>query len=269
MRGASADSLASLLEALGSAVDAGADANRVAEDLLGVAAILRREPGLRRIATDVSVASRAKQELMRQVFGEQLDATSLDLVAQAAGRRWAGSRDLADALEHVGVVAVVRAAGRAGTADRLEDELFAFEQTLTDNPSLRDALSDPARSTTDKRALLRSLLEGKVTGETIRLAEQAVSGSHRTVNVAVQEYQKVAARHRQRVVATVHVARELSERDAERLSSALAAQYERPVHLNTVVDPDVIGGLRVEVGDEVIDGTVASRLAEARRRLAG
>ncbi len=41
------------------------------------------------------------------------------------------------------------------------------------------------------------------------------------------------------------------------------------MHLNLVVDPTIIGGMRVEIGDDVIDGTVSSKLDEARRRLAG
>jgi F-type H+-transporting ATPase subunit delta len=269
MRGASADSLAVLTDALRDTVDGGADAARVSGDLFGVSDILRREPGLRRVATDLSVTAEAKSQLVRQIFGDSLDTASLDLVSAAAGRRWAATRDLADALEHVGVVSVVRSAEQAGQADSLEDELFAFERLVTDNPALRDALSDPARSVEDKRALLRSLLEGKATPATLRLAEQSVAGSHRTVAVALEEYQKVAAAHRDRLVATVRVARELGTQGEQRLAGVLARQYDRPVHLNVVVDPDVIGGIRVEIGDDVIDGTVVSRLDDARRRLAG
>ncbi len=269
MRGASADSLAALTDALAAAVDGGADAARIADDLFGVAAVLRREPGLRRVATDVSVAGRAKADLVRGIFAEQVDPASADLVADAASRRWAATRDLGDTLEHLGVVAVVRSADAAGEADRLEDDLFGFEQLVSENPDLRDALSDPARSIDDKRALLRGLLDGRASAATIRLAEQSVAGTHRTVAVALAEYQKVAAQHRNRLVATVRVARDLSDADADRLQGALAGQYGRPVHLNVVVDPEVIGGIRVAIGDDVIDGTVATRLDEARRRLAG
>ncbi|QNN51964.1 F0F1 ATP synthase subunit delta [Nocardioides mesophilus] len=269
MRGASAESVATLTEALEATVDAGADATRLADDLLGVAAILRREAGLRRIATDVSIAPAAKSDLVRQVFGSQLAPASLDLVAQAAGRRWAGSRDLGDALEKLGVIAVVRGADDAGQADALEDELFGFSRLVSQNPELRDALSDPARSAEDKRTLLHGLLEGRVTAATMRLAEQSVAGFHRTVAVALEEYQKVAAQHRNRLVATVRVARELPAADEQRLQGALARQYGKPVHLNVVVDPRVVGGMSVEIGDDVIDGTVSSRLDEARRRLAG
>jgi F-type H+-transporting ATPase subunit delta len=269
MRGASAGSLENLTEALGSSVESGADAVRIADDLFAVSAVLRREPGLRRVVTDQSLAAQAKSDMVRQLFRERLDGASLELVASAAGMRWAASRDLGDALEQLGVIAVVKGADKAGHADALEDELFAFGRIVVDNPELRDALSDPARSTEDKNALLRGLLEGRATAATIRLAEQSVAGTHRTVSVAIEEYQKVAAEHRDRLVATVRVARELADGEKQRLEGALAGQYGRPVHLNVVVDPEVIGGMKVAVGDDVIDGTVASRLDDARRRLAG
>ncbi|MGZ4722495.1 F0F1 ATP synthase subunit delta, partial [Oryzihumus sp.] len=239
MRGPSADALAGLTESLGRTVDGGSDATRVADDLFGVADVLRREPGLRRVATDVSIVPEAKVDLVRQVFGSSLDPASLDLVAEAAGRRWAATRDLPDALELLGVVAVVRSAEAAGQADALEDQLFGFQRLVTDSPELRDALSDPARSREDKRALLHGLLEGKVTPATLRLAEQAVAGTHRTVVAAVESYQKVAADHRNRLVATVRVARALGDQETQRLQGALARQYGRPVHLNVVVDPAV------------------------------
>jgi F-type H+-transporting ATPase subunit delta len=269
MRGASAESLDALTDALGAAVDGGADPTRTADDLFGVSDVLRREPSLRRVVTDVSVSAQAKADLVRQVFGGRLSDASVDLVATAAGRRWAATRDLGDALEQLGVVAVVRGAEQDGEADALESELFALEQLVGDDPRLRDALSDPARSVDDKRALVRRLLDGRVTDATLRLAEQSIAGTHRTVALALEAYQRVAAEHRHRLVATVRVARELEDEDAGRLVRVLADQYGRPVHLNVVVDPEVIGGVMVEIGDDVIDGTISSRLDEARRKLAG
>jgi F-type H+-transporting ATPase subunit delta len=292
MRGASAESLNALLDQVGPAQgfvptvkqwaadriakvtgngqeDDGSSAERMADDLFGVADLLRREPSLRRTVTDVSLPSEPKVALVRQIFGEVLASDSLDLVATAVSRRWAAPRDLADALEYVAVVCVVKAAEQRGEADRLEDELFGYGRLVTDNPQLRDALSDPARSVGDKRALLQDLLGNRTTRGTLRLAQQSISGSHRTVALAVEAFQKIAAEHRNRLAATVRVARELREEDAGRLASALERQYGRPVHLNVMIDPHVIGGIRVEIGDDVIDGTVSSRLDDARRRLAG
>lgn len=269
MRGASAGSLERLTEQLGSAVESGADASRIADDLFSVSALLRREPSLRRVATDLSLQPSAKSDFVRGLLGEQLGEASLDLVSSAAAQRWAATRDLADALEQLGVIAVVQGAEKAGHADVLEDELFGFSRLVSENPGLRDALSDPSRPAADKHVLLDGLLEGRVTEATIRLAKQSVVSSHRTVAVAVDEYQKVAADNRNRLVATVRVARELEDSDRQRLQGVLARQYEKPVHLNVVVDPEVVGGVKVEIGDHVIDGTVASRLDDARRRLAG
>lgn len=258
-RGASAGSLASLRETL--------DDSTSGTDLFAVAAVLRSEPGLRRIATDVAIAPDAKAGLVREVFGGKVADGSGALVERAVQRRWTSARDLADALEQLGVIAVVRSA--SSDAGRLADELFGVAQLVKDNPDLRDALSDPSRSISDKGTLVHGLLDGKVLPATVTLVEQALAGTHRTVGVALNEYQRVAAEVHQERVATVRVARPLSDAEKERLGAALERQYHRPVHLNVVVDPVVIGGIRVEIGDDVIDGTVLSRLDDARRQLAG
>jgi F-type H+-transporting ATPase subunit delta len=285
LRGASAESLAALVGDLervlsgslvGRIVDkvrgepqVRVDAGRVSEDLFSVAGLVANEPGLRRTLTDPSLPATAKAGLVHQIFDGKLAEGSVDVLASAAGRRWAGTRDLGYALEHLGVIAAVKAADAEGEGDRLEQDLFGFGRLVSGNPDLRDALSDPGRSGNDKRALLRALLEGKVSAAAVKLAEQSVSGFHRTVAVAVEEYQKVAAAQRDRLVALVHVAKPLGAAETERLRAALGRQYGREVHLNVLVDPGVIGGVRIEVGGDVIDGTVSSRLDEARRRLAG
>lgn len=265
-RGASADAVAALAGELES-MTSGPAAATVAGDLFAVAATLRSEGALRRFATDASVPAEARASFVSDVFGGKIGDSALGLLRSAASRRWVATRDLADALEHLGVVALVRSVG--DQADRLEDEIFTLGQAIKQNPELRDALADPARTVGAKAGLLRSLLEGRSLPATITIAEQALSGSHRTVSVALKEYQKVAAEVHGRSVATVRVARPLSEAEQRRLGDVLSRQYGRPVHLNLLVDPAVLGGVRVEIGDDVIDGTVSSRLDDARRRLVG
>jgi F-type H+-transporting ATPase subunit delta len=268
VRGASADALATLSSQLDGAADGGsAEVASTGADLFSVAAVLRAEPALRRLATDVSVAGEAKAGLIDQIFSGKVAATALGLVKTAVAQRWTATRDLADVLEHLGVVATVKSAG--DHSGRLSDELFGVGQIVQDNPGLRDALSDPARSAADKRGLVRGLLEGKALPATVSLVEQALAGTHRTVGVALTSYQQVAADVHDQRVAEVRVARPLSDADRQRLGETLSRQYGREVHLNVVVDPDVIGGIRVEIGDDVIDGTVATRLDDARRKLAG
>jgi len=267
LRGASADAQAELTKKLGELLDGGADAARVGDDLFSVSMVLRSEAALRRVATDVSVDGEAKRALVRDLFSGKLDDASLQLVGDAVARRWTTTRDLADTLEHLSEVAIVRSAG--GDTNRLEDELFELSQLVSENTDLRNALSDPTRSVDDKVVLVASLLEGKALPATVTLAKQALAGTYRTVGVALATYMQVAAQVHGERVATVRVAHPLSDADRQRLADALSRQYDRQLHLNVVIDPEVIGGIKVEVGDDVIDGTVASRLDEARRKLAG
>ncbi|WP_110208762.1 F0F1 ATP synthase subunit delta [Nocardioides daejeonensis] len=262
-RGASAEALHTLTSALDQVTG---DRAVVGQDLFRVAALLRGEPALRRVATDQSVAAEAKQGLLRELLVGKVGDVVVDLAGRAVSLRWTASRDLADALEHLGVLATVRSAD--DSADRLADELFEVGQLVADNPELRDALSDPARSTADKQALVRGILAGKALPATVTLAEQALTGSYRTVGVALHAFQQVAAAAHNQSVAEVRVAKPLSDADRQRLGDVLSRQYGRQVHVNVVVDAEVIGGIRVEIGDDVIDGTVSSRLDSARRALA-
>lgn len=269
MQGSSGGSLARLTAELGTAIEGGADGAAVGDSLFAAADVLRAQPALRRAATDPSTAAEAKSALAKGVFASHLDAAATDLVATASTLRWARSGDLAAALEHLGAVALVKAADARGEGDRLEDELFQFGRAVTDNPPLRDALSDPARSVADKQALVRTLLEGRASQGSVRLAERSVTGVHLTVTRSLGEYAKVAAETRNRLVALVRSAHPLTADEQGRLATVLGSQFDRPVHLNVVVDPTLVGGVSVEIGDEVIDGTISSRLDDARRRLAG
>lgn len=264
-RGASADAVAVLTEQLGAVVEG--SAAKVAGDLFSAAATFRSEATLRRFVSDQSVAPEARRGLVGELFSGKVDAVTLGLLGEAAGRRWTKPRDLADALEQLGVIASVRSAGLQG--EQLVDELFTVRQAVNGASELRNALSDPVRSGADKAALVDDLLGGKALAATVQLTKQAMSGSYRTVVSALEDYERIAADVQGEGVATVHVARPLSSGDQQRLASALTRQYGRTIHLNIVVDAEVVGGVRVEIGDDVIDGTVSSRLDDARRKIAG
>jgi F-type H+-transporting ATPase subunit delta len=267
LRGASAESFQELTRQLDAALRAGSHADSVSGELFMVAGLLRDEPALRRVASDASLPTEARQGLVNEVLGGKVDGTTLTLVSAAAGERWTSSRDLPDALERLGELTAVKSVG--SQADRLADELFSLKGTVTANPELRDALSNPARSREDKEKLLDDLLGDKALQATVRLAKQALAGTYRTVTSALENYRKVAAEARGEYVATVRVVSPLSDGDRDRLTKALTQQYGREIHLDEVVDPTVLGGLRVEIGDDVIDGTVSSRLDDARRKLVG
>jgi F-type H+-transporting ATPase subunit delta len=173
-------------------------------------------------------------------------------------------------VELLAVEALVASAEQAGRLDTVEDELFRTGRIIAGSPQLRAALSDPSAPAENRLTLLDDLLGGKVADETIRLVRQAVVAPRgRHLEDALDEFADVAAERRRRLLATVTAAVPLTQAQRNRLGALLADAYGHQVQLNVQLDPDLIGGLRVEIGAEVIEGSVLSRLADARRRLAG
>lgn len=267
MQGASARSLAGVMAKARELLDGGADAPAMGADLFAVARTLDDAHSLRRALTEPVVPAEAKRRLLRSLFEGQVGEPALQVADAGVGVRWSGVRDLPDALEQASVAAYVAQADRDGHLDDLEDDLFRFSRIVEGSSGLRDALSDPTASWDGKRQLVRDLLGDKVGPATAALLEQAVSGRHRSLTPALALYQRVAADRRDSMMATVWVARPLTEEHRERLARALSAQQRRAIHLNVVVDPDVLGGVRVAVGEEVLDSSVATRLRQAQRRL--
>jgi len=267
LRGASAEALTELSTHVGRSSTTLGDHATLGQELFGVAAILRDDAALRRALTDNSVEGESKAGLATAVFGSAVSDATAAVVADAATRRWTSSADLADVLERLAVIATVLSAGANGTA--VGDELFAIRRMIDANPDLRGALSDQTRSPADRSGLLTGLLGDQVQAATGTLVSQAVTRGRGTVDSALQEFLDVTAEALQERVATVYTARELSSDELGRLSAALSDQYDTTVQLHVVIDPSLIGGLRVEIADDVIDGTVVSRLDDARRRIAG
>ena len=269
--GASRESLAAARETLGTlARSADTDLGALGDDLFEVTALLDQEPALRRALTDPARSGEDRAALARAVLGQQIGGAALDVVVWAVRARWSAARDLADALELLGAEAHVAAAERAGRLDTVEDELFRTGRIVAGAPQLRSALADRSAPVDNRVALIEDLLGDRVEAETRRLVRQAVRAPRgRSFDRILTDYAEVAADRRARLVATVTATVPLTEEQRRRLGAALARIYGHDVHLNVEVDPEVVGGIRVEIGDEVIDGTVLSRLDQARRRLAG
>ncbi|WP_328493911.1 F0F1 ATP synthase subunit delta [Streptomyces sp. NBC_00414] len=271
MNGASRDALAAARERLDALTDSpSVDAAQLADELASVTVLLDREVSLRRVLTDPAQAGEAKAELAGRLLAGQVSGTTADVVAGLVRSRWSRSRDLVDSIEELADTADLTAAQRAGRLDDVEDELFRFGRIVASNTGLRAALTDRGATATAKSELLRSLLGGRADAVTERLVTRLVTAPRgRSLESGLESLSKLAAGRRSRMVAVVTSAVPLSEPQKQRLGAALAKLYGRPMHLNLDVDPEVIGGIRVQVGDDVINGSIADRLEDVSRRMAG
>jgi F-type H+-transporting ATPase subunit delta len=270
MQGSSRRALAQLQQAFDTRRDAGADSVAISEDLLAVAAVLSREIKLRNALADPGAEPDSRSRIAEQIFEGKVNSDALALLQEAVRARWSRSRDLVDSVEAIAAQAAFTVAEREGRLDRVEDELFRFGRTIAGSASLRNVLAQPDIGAEQKRALLESLLAGKADPTTRRLLDHVVSAPRgRRIEDALIELSELAAQRRDRLIADVRVAAALTEDQHRRLTAALSRIYGRDVSLQVAIDPEVLGGAVVTVGDEVIDGTVLNRLEQARRQVAG
>jgi F-type H+-transporting ATPase subunit delta len=268
MQGSSRAAFAAGHDAFAVALGPGADGSALAEDLFGVTGALDSSASLRRALVDPSRDAKAKRGLVDALFGPKISAGATELLKALVSQRWADDQDLGDATESLAVEAVVASAEAAGRLDSLEDDLFRFGRVVAADSGLRDALSAHGGDENVKAALVEALLEGKASAETIRLARQAATSSRgRRFGRVLESYLAVAANRREQLTATVTAAIALDDAQRQRLVQALSGIYNRPVQINVVLDPVVVGGIRVQVGDEVVDGTILRRFQEAERAL--
>lgn len=267
MHAGSARSMSAALEKTEQVLRAGADAGVLGDELFALALTMDTRHSLRRALTEPAVPAETKGRLLQTLLRGKVSDATFEVVGEAVRHRWSQGSDLGDALERASVTAHVATADQAGQLDELEDNLFRFGRIVDANSELRDVLSADGYPLEAKQRLLDNLLGGRVDEPTRRLLGQAVASRHRSLTAVLETYQKVAADRRNSLVATVWVAGPLSEDHKQRLARALSAQYDHEIHLNVIVEPEVLGGVRVAVGDEVIDSTVETRLKQAKRRL--
>ncbi|RBY96586.1 F0F1 ATP synthase subunit delta [Blastococcus sp. TF02-8] len=242
----------------------------LADELFAVGRLLEAQPTLRRALSDPSGKPDERAALAQRLFGSRLQAEALDVVEVTVRQRWSRPLDLAEALSTLATEAALDAADATGELDDVEDELFRFGRIVAGDQELSRILSDRTAPAEGKSALLDRLLSGRVNRVTEQLLRNVLTGSHvGTAGVAIERLSDVASRRRGQSIARVTTAAALTPAQEQRLTEVLGRLYGRTIGLHVTVDPTVIGGLLVQVGDEVIDGTIAHRLEAARRQLAG
>lgn len=271
MRGTSAASLDQVSLAFEPTLRAaGKDAATLGAQLFAVLDALDSSGSLRRALSDPARSGDDKAGLARGLLSGKVDDRVVEVVAAVGRARWTSEADLTEAVEQIAADAVLASAQSAGTLERVEDELFRFDRTLVGQRDLRRSLTDRRAPAASRGTLVHALLDGKVEPATLELVVRAATAPRgRTMATMLSLLGRLAARRREMLIASITSASPLSAAQTARLTSVLTSAYGRPVQLNVAVDPDVLGGLRVQVGSQVVDSTVLSRIDDARRRLAG
>ncbi len=237
----------------------------VARELFAAAHVLADSSQLSGALADSAASTAARTKVVTDVFAS-FSATAKTLLTTAVSQRWSSSADLVAGVEEL----AVRAASIADAAADVEGELFRFSRTVADNPELELALGSRLGDQSAKGALVETLLKGRASAPTTLIVASLVQQPReRRVRQLLDRAMAVVADQRGRSVATVVSAAPLGAAQLERLATALSARYGGSVTINTRVDPSVIGGLRVQIGDDVIDASVSTRLHDLRQRLAG
>lgn len=246
-----------------------ADCTAISKDLFTALGALHSSVGLRRAITDPSRDAQSKSVLVNDLFSSSLSKNVIVILNEAVSLRWSSPVDVASAIEQLAIEAEATAANAEDSLDRVQNELFIFGRTIAANQELRQILGDRLGSVVGKTELIASLLTSKAAVSTVRLVTQLVTGlAGRSVDSVLEIYIDAVAARRNRLIVLVSTRTALTATQSEKLTQIMSKQVGQPVHLNFHIDPSVLGGVSVRFADEMVDGTISTRLAEAGRALA-
>lgn len=269
MAGASSDSLAAARRDLDPVLTSGAVP--LAAELFSALETVDASAPLRRALTDPSWTAERRVGVVQSLFAGKVSEQATTVLTDLAGRRWSRDRDFGDALERLATTAVAAAAEREGLhgLERLSDELLSFNRAVGQSHDLQRALTDPQAPAAARGTLAGRLLSG-ASEEARLLVRQAVQSprGHKPVDL-VRDFVDTVAERQRMWIAEVTVARPLAPGQQDRLAAGLKGLFGRDLKLDVAVDPELVGGIRVQVGDDVVDSSLQTRLHDLQRKLAG
>lgn len=235
-----------------------------AQELFEAERVLLSSPSLIAAIADTSTALEDRTRLLKRLFGS-VSAPAFSLLTAVASERWSAHHDIVPMVEEL----AIRTLAAFVPQKDLVSELFAFERAVSSDAELELVLRGKLVDSQAKTGLITKLLGGKASPETIMIVTSVVLAPRgRSIRVAIHDAARIVAAARGRTVATVISAEPLQPAQASKVREELSAQYG-DIALNRVVNPDVMGGLRIEVGHTVLDGSVISKLTELRLQLVG
>ena len=235
------------------------------EQLLSAALVVNGSHELRAALADDTAKDSDRRGLVDSVFGGYTKAAKAVLESLSTSR-WSSEDDLVAGIEELGIRALAASAPKGLSID---DELFEFGVAVSSDSELELALGSKLGAVDGKVSLVDALLKGKASEQTIAILKALLSQPRgRRIAELIRYAATIVADEAGNGIATVTVASALDEAQRTRLATALSAQYGRDIRINEIVDPVILGGMRVQVGSEVIDGTISNRIADLRLRLA-
>jgi F-type H+-transporting ATPase subunit delta len=246
-----------------------ASASELSSQLFFAADVLSKNTSIRRAFADPSRDASSKGALVKDLFAKTLAAPALEILTDVSTLRWSAAGDLVHVLEQLAIEAEASAANLNNELDRVEDELFATSQLIVENFELRKALVGTGTPEA-KSALISEVLTKSASTSTVKLAVALVSSLRgRSIEAAFADYLFGLANRRNRLIAVIRVASEISDAQKSRLAAAIEKQVGQPIRVNIEIEPALIGGVSVKFADELVDGSVSNRLASAGRALSG
>ncbi|MCZ4577921.1 F0F1 ATP synthase subunit B/delta [Gordonia amicalis] len=241
---------------------------KASDELTEVIRLLDTNPVLRKRLTEDEDNTTGQVKLVENLFGGKVSPIVVEVLSAAVKQRWSSSADFSAALRRQNALIVLAASERDGVIEQTENELFSVARLIDQNPQLASLLSDHSHDGGKRAELLRSLVGEKVGKLSwILLAHSVELLQGQPADVAFDQLAELAAARRGESVAHVVSAAPVSESQTTRLASVLGTIYGRTISVQTEIDPDILGGLRIAVGDEVIEADVATRLAKAAESL--
>lgn len=245
------------------------DAWRIGNELFTITKVLDDSIQLERALTDPSRPVADKVAVLKELLGDNAHPMTMEIMTDLVSRRWSRARDIANAVEDFGVDAMMYYADATDATLQVSIELSELHSALLNLPVVRAKLYDYQATSEARVKLFREVFSGKTLNKvTMRLAEHATCNLRRrryleTIQWLINKF----SRHMGESMITVTTATPLKKEQIKRLVEVYSAKVGRQVHINSVVDPTVLGGMRIQVGDEVTDNTVVAQLQNLHRKV--
>lgn len=245
------------------------DAWRIGNELFTITKVLDDSIQLERALTDPSRPVADKVAVLKELLGDNAHPMTMEIMTDLVSRRWSRARDIANAVEDFGVDAMMYYADATDATLQVSIELSELHSALLNLPVVRAKLYDYQATSEARVKLFREVFSGKTLNKvTMRLAEHATCDLRRrryleTIQWLINKF----SRHMGESMVTVTTATPLKKEQIKRLVEVYSAKVGRQVHINSVVDPTVLGGMRIQVGDEVTDNTVVAQLQNLHRKV--